>query len=235
METPDSQLSSLVNLADARQDVHRERHPQPGLYRYTVAERLLPHVAGSRIAELGGGTGELSRRMRELGARVTFVDLSASNVAKAGRDGFEAHQLDLNRGLPEFGDESFDGVVMLEIIEHLVAVEHVLSEVNRVLRRGGFLILSTPNFAFLYNRLRILAGRLSVDEGYHYRFFTPSTLDQRLADAGFAIDKRAHTMPALGVNFVRNRVLGRPRKHIHVPQLASSLLAHTLIVRAIKP
>ncbi|MBC8145262.1 MAG: class I SAM-dependent methyltransferase, partial [bacterium] len=170
-------MSTLVNLADPRQDVHRVRKPQPGLHRYTVAERLLPNVVGKRIIELGGGTGDMSRRMRTLGANVTFADLSPSNVANAACDGFHALQLDLNRGLPDIANESYDGIVMLEIIEHLVAVEHMLSEVHRVLRKGGFLVLSTPNFVFLYNRLRILSGKLSCDEGYHYRFFTPSSLE----------------------------------------------------------
>lgn len=227
-------LSALVNLADPRQDVHRVREHNPGLHRYTVAERLLPDVAGRRVVELGGGTGELSRRIRERGADVTFVDLSPANVARARSEGFEALQLDLNRGLPEFDDESFDGVVMLEIIEHVVAAEQLLAEINRVLRPGGFLILSTPNFVFLYNRLRILAGKLSGDEGYHYRFFTPSSLERQLADAGFQIDRNAHTMPAIGVNVVRNRILGKPRLHVGVPRALASLFAHTLIVRARK-
>ncbi|MBC8145975.1 MAG: hypothetical protein H7X80_10345, partial [bacterium] len=95
------------------------------------------------------------------------------------------------------------------------------------------LVLSTPNFVFLYNRLRILSGKLSCDEGYHFRFFTPSSLEQQIADAGLRIEKRAHTMPALGLNMVR-RMLGKPRKHVGVPHALSSLLAHTLIVRAYK-
>ena len=233
MEESNSVLSTLVNLADPRQDVHRERVPQPGLHRYTVALRLLPDVSGAHVVELGGGTGELSRAMRARGANVTFVDLSPSNVASARDDGFNAIQLDLNRGLPTFADASCDGIVMLEIIEHLVAVEHMLAEVHRVLRPGGFLILSTPNFAFLYNRLRILSGRLSGDEGYHYRFFTPSSLERQIVNAGLTVDSRAHTVPALGLNFVR-RIVGLPRKHVGVPRVAASLLAHTLIVRAVK-
>ncbi|MDB5035984.1 MAG: hypothetical protein JWQ98_3225 [Chlorobi bacterium] len=231
MESP----STLVNTADPRQDVHKERKHDPNLNRYRVAESLLPpDPRGLRVLELGGGIGELSRRMTAKGIDVTFVDLSEHNILKAREMGLEAHRLDLNQGLPPFGDGMFDGVVMLEIIEHVVAAEALLDEVYRVLKPGGFLILSTPNFAFFLNRFKILLGGLSGDEGYHYRFFTVRSLGRQLRNAGFRLERSAHTMPAFGVNIIRNRILKRPRAHLHVPGLVAPLLAHTLIVKAIK-
>ena len=116
---------------------------------------------------------------------------------------------------------------MLELTERIVAPEALLSEANRVLKRNGFLILSTPNFAFLLNRLRIIFGTLSSDEGYHYRFFTVESLEKQLHDAGFSVEQAAHTMPAFGANLIGNRLLGRPRVHVRVPGVAAPLLAQT--------
>jgi 2-polyprenyl-3-methyl-5-hydroxy-6-metoxy-1,4-benzoquinol methylase len=230
-ETP----SPLVNTADPRQDVQRERTLGPDQHRYRVAESLLPaECEGLSVLELGGGTAEMSRRMVERELRVTFVDLNEHNIRKAQALGIESLQLDLNRGLSRFRNEQFDGVLMLEIIEHVVAAENLLSEVSRVLKRSGFLILSTPNFAFFLNRLRILRGQLSADEGYHYRFFTVETLVQRLRHVGFEVEQQAHTAPAFGANFVWSRLMGRPRLHVHVPAAAAPLFAQTLIVRARK-
>lgn len=227
--------SRLVNTLDPRQDVHRERTHDPNQHRYGVAERLLPAgSAGLSVLELGGGIGELSRRMTARSVDVTFVDLSEHNVRRARSLGLKAHRLDLNEGLPPFAAGDFDGVVMLEVIEHIVAAEELLLEVNRVLKPEGFLILSTPNFVFFLNRLRVLIGRLSVDEGYHYRFFTRRTLRERLAHAGFQIEAEASTAPAMGVNFVRNRLLKKPRLHVSIPPPLVPLLAQTLIVRARK-
>src|SRR5205823_12183775 len=168
-----------VNLEDPRQDVHRVRAEQVGLNRNRVAEALLPpDPAGLKILEIGGGAAEFSRRLQSRGILVTFADLSPLNVERARSFGMEAHQIDLNCGLPVFQSDTYDGIVMLEIIEHIVAAESLLKEVRRVLKPEGFLILSTPNFAYWLNRIRILFGGLSHDEGYHYRFFTPSVLRQ---------------------------------------------------------
>jgi SAM-dependent methyltransferase len=172
--------------------------------------------------------------MQTLGIEVTFVVLSLANVKGARLLGMAALQLDLNDGLPGLPDNSYDGVVMLEVIEHIVAAEQLLREVARVLKPGGFLILSTPNFAYWCNRLRILAGKGSQDEGCHYRFFTPAVLRDRLRDADLEIMQTAHTMPAMGYNFIANRLLRRARRHVHVPDLLAPLFAHTLIVKSAK-
>jgi len=214
--------------------VDRDRVVRPTLNRFRVAERLLPRHQGEgfNVLEVGGGAAEFSQRLRHLGHQVTFVDLSSSNVARAMALGFPAHQLDLNSGLPPFKTGTFDGVIMLEIIEHVVTAEHLLQEVHRVLKPGGFLILSTPNFAYWCNRLRILLGRVSQDEGYHYRFFTPSILRRRLKAAGLVVERTGHTMPAMGYNFVTRCLGQKQRKHLHVPDWVSPVLAHTLFVRA---
>ena len=123
---------------------------------------------------------------------------------------------------------------MLEIIEHVVAAEFLLQEIHRVLKPGGFVILSTPNFAFLLNRLRILAGRLSIDEGYHYRFFTVKSLATMLRAAGLEVVETAHTMPAIGYNIFHNRLLGKPRVHVNIPNPIAPVFAHTLFFKARK-
>ena len=224
-----------VNLADPRQDIHKDRKSRQDLNRYRIAKKLLPaKPRGMKVLELGGGAGEFSRVMKALGIKVTIVDLSDHNIERAAKMGFETHKIDLNYGLPVFKDAQFDGVVILEVIEHVVAAEFLLEEANRVLKDGGFIILSTPNFAFFLNRLGILCGGLSHDEGYHYRFFTVKTLANRLTEAGFSVQRTAHSMPAIGINFIYSKILKRKRLHIQVPNVLSPLFAQTLIVQARK-
>lgn len=225
----------LANVDDPRQDIHKERRHDANLYRYKVAEELLsPNCRNTRVLELGGGVAEFSRRMKEKGIIVEFADGNQHNVTKARDLGIRARQLDLNNGLAPFPTGRFDGVVMLEVIEHVVAAEFLLEEIHRVLKPNGFLILSTPNFAFVFNRLRVLAGRLSHDEGYHYRFFTVRTLRERLSKAGFVLERSAHSMPAFVLNFIRRRILHLSRVHVRVPDILAPIFALTLMVRAQK-
>lgn len=55
--------------------------------------------------------------------------------------------------------ESVDIAFSTEVIEHLIQPSHMLSEIKRVLKKGGVLILTTPNLTTLGNRLRLLTGK----------------------------------------------------------------------------
>lgn len=227
---------TYINLNDPRQDVHRIRIHNPHLHRYHVAEKLLPEKCmGLNVLELGGGTGEFSRRMMERKIEVTFVDLNENNIVRARGMGIKStYRIDLNGGLKLFANSTFDGVVMLEVIEHIVAAEFLLQEIHRVLKSKGFLIISTPNFAFLLNRIRMLFGKLPVDEGYHYRFFNVSSLKKKLINAGFKISNIKFTAPAFFYNFFANRIFKMNRKNIYIPSFTASFFAHTIFIKAIK-
>lgn len=229
-----------INLDDPRQDVHKQRDQPADLPRYRVALNLLEQAGAiaaddCQVLELGGGTGAFSKQMTAAGLQVTFADLNENNVARARESGLEAVQINLSEGLPGLPDNHYDGIVILEVIEHVVPAEKLLRDMNRVLKPGGFAILSTPNFNFILNRLRILMGGLSHDEGYHYRFFNPRVFSARLTKAGFYVERTHHTMPAFGYNLLANRLLGKPRLHVRVPNLLAGLWAHTLFAIARKP
>lgn len=225
-----------VNLSHPLQDVHRVRQERKEHYRYKVARNLLPEfTAGMRVLEVGCGRSEFARQLSDLGFEVVVTDLSPSNIEFAKSVGFEAYQVDLNLGLGEFKDQSFDAVVILDVIEHVIQVEFLLEEIFRVLKQNGFLILSTPNFVFFENRLRILFGGLSIDEGYHFRFFTVKSLTKQLKNAGFAIEAWKFLMPV----FIPNRILRlvgiQKRLRVSIPKRLASVFAQTMAVRVRKP
>lgn len=57
-----------------------------------------------------------------------------------------------------FPDKTFDAIIFTEIIEHVIFPQILLAEVSRILKPGGFLILTTPNIHCLGNRLAVLMG-----------------------------------------------------------------------------
>jgi SAM-dependent methyltransferase len=92
-------------------------------------------------------------------------------------------------------DASFDGVASLDVIEHVLDPILFLAEIHRVLRPGGFAVLSTPNTRSLRHVLGlVIAGRgprTSADrelhpwDGGHLHYFTTRDVREMAAQAGF--------------------------------------------------
>ena len=226
-------VHALVNVAHPQQDVYGRRRERTNHMRFRYAQQLLPSAkAGMQALEVGGGMAEFSSVLIERNWQVCFTDINPHNVENAGNLGLEAYQMDFNLGLPVLDDGRFDLIVMLEVIEHIVNAEYLLSEIKRVLKPHGVLILSTPNFAWWRNRLRILLGGLSHDEGYHYRFFTKHSLTRQLKEADLTPELWRFTSAAYGVNWLRRVVLKKGRMHLLVPNVWGPLLGQTLFVRA---
>jgi SAM-dependent methyltransferase len=107
-----------------------------------VLWRTLEAWQPQRVLEVGGGQGELAERMqRELGAEVTFLDLSPGMVELARARGVDAQAGDVQE-LP-FADGSFDTVVAAWMLYHVPDVDRALGELARVLTKGGALIAVT--------------------------------------------------------------------------------------------
>jgi SAM-dependent methyltransferase len=99
-----------------------------------------------------------------------------STVSETG-DVFECDidHFDAEKHIYPYDDESFDTVLCCELIEHLFTDPmHMMSEINRILKPGGHLVLTTPNIGSLRAVSAILLG-------YHPSFF-PAYIRPRKAD-----------------------------------------------------
>jgi ubiquinone/menaquinone biosynthesis C-methylase UbiE len=118
-----------------------------------------------RILDVGTGTGYYVPPLKELHAQVVGIDVSQGMLDVAWRRvgrGTALLQGDV-RELP-FADGEFDLVVCTRVLTHVWNVGAALSEINRVLRPGGFLIASDLDGAhnYPYTRLPTNQGKVAV-------------------------------------------------------------------------
>ena len=111
--------------------------------RYALAGDL---VEGNRVLELGCGTGLGLDYLKRRGARIVVgADYSLKLLLDARRHVTEAHLVRLDAQTLPFADACFDVVLMLEMAYYLPDLDRALSEVMRVLRRPGRLLVVEPN------------------------------------------------------------------------------------------
>lgn len=136
-----------------------------------VIASLVP--PGSRVLDLGCGTGELLAYLKQTRQCTGYgVELDDANLLACARRGVNVIQLNLEEGLKLFEDQSFDVVLQLETLQHLRNAENMLRETARVGRTG---IVSFPNFAHWPNRMAVLRGRMPVTRALPYEWYdTPN-------------------------------------------------------------
>ncbi len=118
----------------------------PG-YMQQAVEIFGQKTAGQHILDLPAGSGKLTSALRAQGHQVTPGDIN-------GHAGDFVYA-DMTKRLP-FDDETFDGVICLEGIEHVLNPFLLIGELIRVSKVGGTVIISTPNIMNMWSRLQFL-------------------------------------------------------------------------------
>ena len=152
---------------------------------------LLEHVSrGERVLDVGCGEGWFTAELVRAGTEAVGVDVAEEPLRRArARWGTLDLRLVGAEGSWDLEDASFDVVWAGEVIEHVADTAALMSEMRRVLRPGGSLVLSTPDHGWL--RVLGLAVRpRRFDEWFdpradHLRFYTRRSLGALLVDFGF--------------------------------------------------
>ena len=166
------------------------------------AVAMFGRMDGGKILDIGCGDGFITAKIGEAtGAEMFGVDISRDALNDANRRGIDARFANLDKGRLPFTDGFFDAVFCGDVVEHIFDTERLLSEVNRVLKPRGFVVMSVPNIAAWYNRILMLFGFIPVwvesasvhyvgnrfmDSGMgHVKAFTKRTALQLLSLCGF--------------------------------------------------
>jgi 2-polyprenyl-3-methyl-5-hydroxy-6-metoxy-1,4-benzoquinol methylase len=153
-----------------------------GMFEFLV-DKIARFKQGGAFLDVGAGVGTLMYAAGKKGFAVTGVEISpwASLFAR------EEKGLNVMTGSLEDMNlltESFDVVVLNHVLEHVDRPRNLLSEVKRLLKKDGLLVIGVPNIGSLMARIKKSAWA-SLRPEEHIWHFTPTTLRRLLDDIGF--------------------------------------------------
>src|SRR5688572_1767488 len=181
----------MDRLLDATARAEREHFWFRGFRRFVtpLLDRAAAGRSGLRILDCGCGTGNNLRMLRKYG-QATGIDLTFSGLVYAHRQGerMVAHASALS--LP-FADAAFDLVTSFDVIYAFddETAATALSELHRVLRPGGHLVLNVAALPMLRGNHSILGGEVQR--------YTRSSLRRHLLRAGFEVQRLTYTNAAI--------------------------------------
>lgn len=150
-----------------------------------VVFALLKPRPQASLLDIGCGTGNYALDLARTGLRVTGVDVSTSMLAVA-RHKAQAANLDINflagdaRSLP-FASETFDYVLIINVLEFISPPDQVLNEAFRVLKPGGRLVTGFINRDSPWGRFYLEKARRDKSSVYNYaRFYNVDEVKKML-------------------------------------------------------
>ena len=114
---------------------------------------------GDKFLDVGCGVGTLAYLVRDRFKDIYGVDVAEFAVKEARRVGIKAYAVNLNERRLPFKDGLFDTVSCLAVVEHVFEPEILISELSRVTKKGGTLIIDTPNVRYLKYLISIFFHR----------------------------------------------------------------------------
>ena len=173
------------------------------------AMQRLGNLTGGRLLDVGCGTGEYTTAMAPGFTSVDAIDIEPERLEYFKNDHPEnvtVQSMSVNE--LDFPDETFDLVTMVEVLEHLADPTQALSEIRRVLRVGGGLLLTTPNRAWPIEQHGVLVGEKRYPGPYAPGLVWVKPLHRRFSDADAFSSKdlkrlaRAGGMEVAGVTYM---------------------------------
>ncbi len=180
--------------------------------RYCALKSFFPPTTQNlQVLDLAAGNGAIALLLKKNGYQVTAIELSKEGVKQLKSKGIQNSRVGNVEDKLPLPSSHFDIVFWGDNIEHLLMPELVLKQIKRVLKKGGQLIITTPNISFILYRWHYFkTGHLPITEGIfsepwqwkHIRFFNSQILVRLLTSHGFKIVNKIAVTPSKHYNFL---------------------------------
>lgn len=148
--------------------------------RLNLITTYLP-MTGARVLDVGCGIGTYVEKFRALNATAFGVDVEADRLARARRDkDLATVALAVSEALP-FASETFNGVLLHEVIEHVRDDRLTVREAHRVARHSGMVIVFAPNRLYPFETHGAYFGNRYVYGNIPFVGYLPDALRNRVA------------------------------------------------------
>lgn len=148
-----------------------------------LLNRLGCYRGNNALLDIGCGEGHFLSVAKKMGWQAQGLEKAPYALEICKRFNVNAMCADLLE--VDLADNSYDIVMMSEVLEHLTQPREYLLKVNRILRKGGILRITTPNFNCITRFL--LQDNWSLIYVEHLFYFTPKTLKSLLRKCNFKI------------------------------------------------
>ncbi len=168
---------------------------------------LIPKKKNMKILDAGCGEGQLlsmvSKKFGLFNPKLYGTDITAISLESAKKRIKNAKFSLQDLKNLDYKDEFFDVIMCTEVIEHVPEYKKVLKEFERILKKGGLLIISFPN-EFLWTISRFFLGRKPIKVPDHYNSFSPAIM---IKEVNLNLKKRANVPFALPHFLALTRIL----------------------------
>jgi SAM-dependent methyltransferase len=190
---------------------------------------VLRRVAAGRVLDVGAGSGDLGAQLAAGGWSVVGLEPNAQACREGRRRGLEMVEGTLETASRAALASDYDAVVFQHSLEHVVEPAEDLARARALLRAGGLLVVSVPNFG-CWQSQAFGSEWLHLDLPRHRTHFTPPGLERLLRRSGFDDVRLATATTADGLPLsLQYRAFGRRRLDSGPALYLSALLAFALV------
>ena len=180
-------------------------------YLFPTIRAWLKQAGARSVLDLGCGNGALTSAFGREGFEMTGMDVSESGIAIAARN-FPKILFEHSEMATPLADrlrQTFDAVIAVEVVEHLLLPRLLFERAKEALRPGGVFIVTTPYHGFLKNLALALTNKFDThwhplrDYG-HVKFFSRETLSQLFSEQALTVERfaRVGRIPALAKSMI---------------------------------